>query len=320
MMGKVSVNVVIPVYNTDQYLEKCLSSLVNQIFTDWHAVIVNDGSTDHSHEIGKRYSEKYPDKFEYCNKLHGGPGSARNYGVKHSKSEAVAWYFLDSDDHLEPDGLEIMFNRMKSDNSDMVACGYTRHKGKEGTDFFYKTDMNVIDQREFFASVLDNDNIGCYVGNKLFSNRLLPALHFPERRLFEDIVMVYNAVLMCERISIVPKPLYNYICRAGSITTALDLKHLSDLERAVSERNNVIEAKFPDLCDQCAVNKLRTDIYVLNQICKNREAFAEKKYSEYLSLIGKQRKYYPDLDLRHKIMAYLIRYFPKLYLNTIAML
>ena len=115
------VSVIIPVYNVQEYLRDCLESLVNQtIKNDLEVIIVNDGSKDKSQNIIDEYVEKYPELFKSYIKENGGQGSARNYGVKKASGEYIG--FVDSDDYIENDMYEILYNEGIKKKLDIVVC------------------------------------------------------------------------------------------------------------------------------------------------------------------------------------------------------
>ena len=115
------VSVIIPVYNVQEYLRECLESLVNQtIKDDLEVIIVNDGSKDNSQNIIDEYVEKYPELFKSYIKENGGQGSARNYGVKKASGEYIG--FVDSDDYIENDMYEILYNEGIKKKLDIVVC------------------------------------------------------------------------------------------------------------------------------------------------------------------------------------------------------
>lgn len=103
------ISIIVPVYNTEKYLKKCLDSLINQTFKDIEIVIINDGSTDNSEKIIKEYEQKYSDKIKSYKKENGGLSSARNYGISKANGEYIA--FVDSDDYVD---LEV-FDKLKEE-------------------------------------------------------------------------------------------------------------------------------------------------------------------------------------------------------------
>ena len=117
------VSVIIPVYNVEDYLEKCLDSVINQTLKDIEIIVVNDGSPDNSQKIIDKYRKK-DKRIISVMKENGGQASARNLGIKKSHGEFLC--FVDSDDWIELDMLEVLYNNAKENHSDIVTCDYFR--------------------------------------------------------------------------------------------------------------------------------------------------------------------------------------------------
>ena len=136
------VSVIVPVYNTEKYIDKCLTSLANQTLDDYEVIVVNDGSPDNSQEIIDNFTLKYPKIFKSYIKKNGGLSDARNYGISRANSEYIA--FVDSDDYIEREMLEELYNKAISNDYDMVVC-----------------DINYVfeDRTKLVSSLIDNDII-----------------------------------------------------------------------------------------------------------------------------------------------------------------
>ena len=135
----IKVSVIVPVYNVDKYIRRCIASLVKQTLQGIEIIIVDDGSTDNSETIIKEYM-KYNEQIKYFRKENGGLSDARNYGLKFASGEYVA--FLDSDDYVEADMYEKMYKKALKEDSDMVECNfywtYGRYGGKNKKDIGYR--------------------------------------------------------------------------------------------------------------------------------------------------------------------------------------
>ena len=118
----VKVSVIVPVYNVEKYIRKCMESLVNQTLKEIEIIVVNDGTKDNSMNIVKEFKEKYPDKIVCLEKENGGLSDARNFAIPFAKGEYIA--FLDSDDYVEKNMYEDMYELAKKENSDMVECDF----------------------------------------------------------------------------------------------------------------------------------------------------------------------------------------------------
>ena len=116
------VSIIVPFYNVENYIEKCLETLVNQTLKDIEIILVNDGSKDRSIDIVNKFLKQYPEKIVYLEKENGGLSDARNFGIPHAKGEYIE--FLDSDDYVEKDMYENMYELAKKEDSDMVECDF----------------------------------------------------------------------------------------------------------------------------------------------------------------------------------------------------
>ena len=116
------VSVIVPFYNVEGYIEKCLETLVNQTLKDIEIILVNDGSKDRSIDIVKKFLKQYPEKIVYLEKENGGLSDARNFAIPYARGEYIA--FLDSDDYVEKDMYQLMYDMAQKEKSDMVECDF----------------------------------------------------------------------------------------------------------------------------------------------------------------------------------------------------
>lgn len=203
------VSVIVPVYNVEKYLIKSLDSLVNQTLEDIEIIVVNDGSTDNSKKIIEVYKEKYQDKIKYLEKPNGGLSDARNFGIPHATGEYIA--FLDSDDYVELDTYEKMYNKAKEENADMVECDFIweyPNKTKIDTGIIYKNKKEMLTYARVVA------------WNKLIKRDLLEKykIEFPKGLRYEDVEFFYKMVPYYNKVSFVKEPLIHYIQRESSIS------------------------------------------------------------------------------------------------------
>ena len=203
------VSVIVPVYNVEQYIEKCLDSLVNQTLQDIEFIIVNDGSTDRSKNIIFRYKEKNSNKLLYLEKENGGLSDARNYGMKYAKGDYIA--FLDSDDYVELDTYEKLYNKAFETNADMVECDfYWEYPDKK----IHDTKANYKNESDMYA------NARVVAWNKLYKRDVLlnSGIEFPKGLRYEDVEFFYKILPKLKKIELINEPLIHYIQRENSIT------------------------------------------------------------------------------------------------------
>lgn len=208
------VSIIVPVYNVELYLRRCLESLVNQTLKDIEIIIVDDGSKDSSADIAKEYEKKYSN-IKYYRKENGGLSDARNYGLKYATGKYIA--FLDSDDYVEKSLYEKMYEKAKKEDSDMVECNfywsYPRKNKKDiGQKYYGKKEM--IEKARVVA------------WNKLYKKEIIDksGIEFPKGLVYEDVEFFYKIVPYIENVSFVKEPLIYYVQRKKSIINTQDQK------------------------------------------------------------------------------------------------
>ena len=118
----IKVSIIVPAYNVEQYIEKCLQSLVNQTLEEIEIIVVNDGSTDKTKQKIQQFIDKYPQKMKCYDKPNGGLSDARNYGLPYAQGKYIG--FIDSDDYVELNMFEEMYKKAEEEKSDMVECDF----------------------------------------------------------------------------------------------------------------------------------------------------------------------------------------------------
>ena len=213
----VKVSVVVPVYNVEKYLDKCLNSLVKQTLKDIEIIVVNDGTKDNSQDIIDKYAKKYKNIKAY-KKKNGGLSSARNYGIERCAGEYIA--FLDSDDYVEYDMYEKLYNKAKSEDFDVTVCNvnyiYDNYT-KEVTSNLVK---DIKTKEEIKKSMI---NIYPSVWNKLYKKELFNNdIQFKEGVWFEDVEFLYRLFPYINSIGVTSDYSINYVQREGAITKTFD--------------------------------------------------------------------------------------------------
>ena len=253
MNKNIKVSVIVPIYNVEHYLKRCLESLVNQTLQDFQLILVNDGSTDSSQQIIDEYKKIYPEKIIALIKDNGGLSDARNFGLSYAKGEYIA--FVDSDDYVDHTFLEKMYNKAITTQSEVVVCGYYAIDEYENTmQWMQQGYMN-----DFGHSVKEKPELiyknAPFAWNKLFHSRLFQKLNieFPKGLLYEDIPTCYPLLACANKISKVNEPLVYYILkRKGSITGTYSMNMLQMFDSL-----SLLNKRFKDLhIDDQYVNEL----------------------------------------------------------------
>ena len=214
------LTVIVPIYNMERYIKRCLDSLVNQSLRDFEVIIVNDGSTDKSKDIVMKYVDRYQKNIKFFEKENGGLSSSRNYGLKYATGKYVA--FLDSDDYIEKNMYKEMINIALKENSDMVECDYV---------WEYENGKTKIDKRRNYKNKKDMLKKPRVVAwNKLIKREIIENnnIRFPEGKIYEDIEFFFLLIPYINKISYIPKPFIHYIQRKESISNTQN-KNVEDI-------------------------------------------------------------------------------------------
>ncbi len=226
------ISIIVPVYNVEPYLRKCLDSVVNQTYRDIAILIVDDGSTDSSSEICDEY--KIGSRIQVFHTENHGLSVARNYALDRATGNYIA--FLDSDDWLEETALERFMTVVQNTNADIVGCEfYQEYKDKtvelEGT----RTEFTVEGDEVLKAMVIDH-KLTEDVWNKFYGASLFEGIRYPECRIFEDKATTYKLLQRASRFAYMPDYLIHYRNRAGSLSNIHSMKSLVDYWLAYRER------------------------------------------------------------------------------------
>ncbi len=312
-MAKVSI--ILPVYNVENYLQKCLDSLVNQTFKDIEIIIINDGSTDSCKKIIDKYSIKYDNLIKAIHQENKGLGAARNTALKYVTSEYII--FVDSDDYIEPNMVEEMYNKISQEQADVVICGY--NMVNEHYELTAKAYPNKYETYDFNTQIIFGS---LCVWNKIIKKSLLDYynLTFRTNIWYEDIDFSFKLFLKAKKTCILPKNLYNYLLRQGSIMNSSNLQKNLDLIDAFNEiisyakENNCFD-KFYNEIEFLAINHLYISC-IVRILINNNSSKNEKK--ELLNIIIKyinnnfknysKNKYIKILPLNRKLIYYLIHF------------
>ena len=241
----IKVSVIVPVYNTEKYLKRCLDSLVNQTLKDIEIIIINDKSPDNSKKIIKNYETKYDNIKVINNKTNKGIGYNRNLGVKEAKGKYIS--FIDSDDYIDVNMYEIMYNKAVKDKNDLVICNY--HKMLE------KDNGNIIEIESDYefekiddTTLKDNPNliwdINMAPWNKLYSKDLIKGVSFPEDLKYEDAIVTIKCLSKAKNIGFCTEKLNYYLVRNISETGNMDKRVYDILTITDMILNNLKETDY----------------------------------------------------------------------------
>lgn len=212
------ISVIVPVYNVEQYLARCVDSILSQTYENLEIILVDDGAKDRSGRICDEYAAR-DSRVCVIHKENGGLSSARNAGIEAATGEYLA--FVDSDDWLELDAYAHMLSLMKQYDAKLVCAGRYDVNGKTGERRvgLCPKKEECIPAEEMVGRIFLWDNCDSSACDKLYHHSLLDSFRYPEGRVCEDVPVTYRIVLQAERVVMCDKPIYNYYHRPESITT-----------------------------------------------------------------------------------------------------
>lgn len=223
-MAKISI--IVPVYNTEKFLEKCLNSLINQTLKDIEIICINDGSTDNSLQILEKFADK-DKRIQIINQTNSGPSIARNIGIKKAVGEYIG--FVDSDDWVDSNFFEQLYIKVKKHNADIGVAGIKRvrsYKWKYHIKLEKEKVINEINEKFQICDVPDK----CYPVNKIYKLAELQKLNinFEPNVYFEDRLFTAQVLINLKTLVTVPNTYYNYWTNPNSIVKTKSKKKSED--------------------------------------------------------------------------------------------
>lgn len=291
----IKISVIVPIYNMEKYLKKCLDSLVNQTLNEIEIIAINDGSTDNSISILNEYSKKYKN-IRLFNNENQGISKARNFGIEKAKGKYIA--FVDSDDYVETNMLEIMYNKAISDDLDIVVCDYYNYYENTGKIEEFKIvdfeNTNIKNNRKLLFQINPSP------WNKIYKKSLFndKEYRFPIGIKYEDLGYIPILLSKAKKIGKVNVPLNYYLIRGNSETTTMD-KRVFDIYKILDilykyfekeKINNSEEVEFLFISKLTMYNlqqRINTDKECANNFIDRSFEYLDSKYPNW-----KKNKYF----------------------------
>lgn len=275
------VSVVVPVYNVEAYLSKCVESIIHQTFREIEIILVDDGSKDNSLALANELAQK-DDRIVVYHKENGGLSSARNYGIDRASADLIT--FVDSDDYLDLDMIEVLYRGLTENNTDMSVCtfydvypGSTPEQNKNAEQF-------VAGKEDAMKIVLEAKLASVVAVAKLYKKELFDKVRYPEGKIAEDAFVIIELLDQCDRIFITTQRKYYYFHRENSITTSTFNARNTDVITAYEKNYDFISRKYPDLTDTAKMRVCWAYFYVLDKLAmsSNKEKDLEDKVVSFL--------------------------------------
>jgi len=274
------LSVVVPVYNVESYLSRCLDSILGQTYPFLEVILVNDGSKDASGSICDRYAEQDP-RVRVIHKENGGLSSARNAGINAATGTYIT--FVDSDDWIEADGYAHLMGLMEQYQVKLVCGGNYDVDDETGV----KT-LGICPQKEELITTEEMvrrmflwqgcDSSAC---DKIYHRDLLENFRYPEGKVCEDVAVTYRIILGTDRAVLSEMPFYNYLHRSGSITMAAISKNTFHFSQHTAEIYPYIREHYPRIVNESRYLRVRSLVHNLLSLDVAGKAVREKYSAQY---------------------------------------
>lgn len=317
----IKVSIIVPCYNVEKYIDRCLKTLINQTLNEIEIILVNDGSTDKTEAIIKNYLDD--DRIKYFKRTNHGIGNTRNFGLKEATGEYIG--FVDSDDYIELNMFEKLYNKAKEESLELVVCDFYRNFEQNNKEVIEKINgINKKTNLKETPNLINKVNLSPW--NKIYKKELINIKeeNFIETLKYEDAPFVINMLDKAKSIGKVDLPLYHYAIHKNSETTIMNEKVfdiISIFKIIIAKHGN--KQYLKDELEYLLVQRLSDyNIQQRNQKDKKlREKFISESFEYIKSIVPnyKQHRYYKELSLPKRIIEKNIS-IAKFYCNIYALL
>lgn len=268
---KQTVSILVPVYNVEKYVGKCLDSLLAQTWPDIEIVLINDGSTDSSLAICEKYAKKHS-----CIHIYSYPNSGisktRNRALSHAQGEFIM--FVDSDDFIDPDMVKTMMETINRENLDLVQCGF-RMDYRFFTLYRPGSGRGCWDRITALQMLAKGKKFNNYPWGKITRKSCFDNVTFPEDIPgFEDTYTIFKSFANAQRAGTIPNRFYHYVQRRGSLTNRMSLDTVYLMRRAYMYQEAYLKKRFPEERFSFDLAQYNTDmviIYTLIVFCHRKD-------------------------------------------------
>ena len=307
------ITIVVPVYNVEEYLEKCVNSIICQTYKNLEIILVDDGSKDSSSEICDKLAKK-DERIVVIHKQNGGLSSARNTGIDIAKGKYIG--FIDSDDYIDEKMFELLYTAIISNNADMSVCNYSWVN--ENGRVFNSTALGnaVFTSEDILGNYLLEDMSSWVIAcNKLYNISIFEGIRYPVGKVNEDSFVIHRILDKCDIIATVEDKLYMYLQRSGSImNSTFKLSSLDVVDSHFERTEFYLNSNLPNK-HELAVKSLMKALSSfhmcyygvnkknINSDCKKKNKEIQTKYRSLYKLCKNSKK----MSKRDKLMVKMCR-------------
>ena len=269
------INIIVPVYNTEKYIRKCLDSIVNQTYRNLEIIVVDDGSTDSSGDICDEYAHKDA-RIKVIHKENGGVSSARNAALDLCTPGGDLVAFVDSDDWLELNMYETLLEQIYLYNADIATCKISIEYSDNSRIVHKKIKSNICfsvkDKEELIKNFLNREIYTSSSNDKLYNLKLFSGIRFPVNQFYEDNYLVLEILLRAKKIVVGCDSCYHYRQNNNSITRNFSRKKFRDALKAIKHNLNLLKNTYPLLLKEAFALRYLTYLSFLDLLVFSQQS------------------------------------------------
>lgn len=305
------ISVIVPVYNVEDYLDRCVESIVNQTYKNLEIILVDDGSTDSSGKKCDAWKAK-DSRILVIHKENGGQAEARNFGLDLSTGDYIG--FVDSDDYIDVSMFYVLINIILDNNCETVECSMMRFSNQEDECFIKGTNQVVVfNHEEAIEDFVLERHLQCTVPNMLVKSNIAKNIKFDVGKINEDILWPYRVYVRSDKVIYIDSTLYFYYQRHDSTMNSTYSEKRFDGLDALETRAELIKEEYPNLYGIALRNYVGSCMYQYQYLCRQQRT---EKYIIYKKTLHKR---FCDVDkaavsqglsLKYKMWYTMFRLFP----------
>lgn len=313
-MKNIIISVVVPVYNVEKYVRKCIQSILDQTFKNFELILVDDGSTDNSGKICDEFLKK-DKRISVIHKKNGGLSDARNVGIDNSTGEYIT--FIDSDDFIEKNYLQIHYDLIKKYDSNLVISSYTNfNEGTEPNEVLLNINSDIISKEDCYKKMFLQDTIDVSATAKLYKTNIFKdnKIYYPKGKPYEDIQIIDKIVENSKNIVMTDYKGYYYLQRSGSIMYGSMSNDRMILINKMDELLDFVSKKYPNIIKYAVRRYVYSNFHVLGRSVMddkfiNKSKEMRKNILKYKKEILKEKIYSKKEKLATIILLFGIKFY-----------
>lgn len=310
-MEKPLISIVLPIYNIEKYLPKCMDSLEKQTYTNLEIIMVDDGSKAECSELCDDYANR-DKRIVVYHKENGGLSDARNYGIERANGEYITC--IDPDDYVDVDYVQYLYEVLIKYDAKMSICQHRVHYDNGNIKDYGASGDEALSTESCLERMLYHDVIDTSAWAKLYHKDLFRTVRYPKGKLFEDIGTTYALMLQCDKIAVGYQSKYNYIFHSNSIVTSAFKPSKLDMLEMTDKMAKDVLGVYPELKEAVLRRKVYSRLSTLNQMLHTKEYPDKRK--EIIEFVKKNRKkilHNPKSPKRDKMAIILLSVSYKVY-------